>query len=530
MEQKDTEYIGLKTILINYMSHWRLFLGAFLFTLAAGILYVVFYPRTYEVMARIQLQEDKGIGAVGAGLGEAAGLLRSFGLGGGVSGTLNVDDELNLLTSNALMKKVALDLGINVEYTRPRSFYRLYDNTPIKLTAADSLTREKLSEEVKFIVRLNDGSIHIKTKSRSRDENSFTFASLPAVLPLPEGNFILDYGVKHLPIEDMDILYKPAGWKAEEMEKEFTIEVYSKNSNIIELSCTDYERNRAVNTINKLISYYNRETTAYMKELNSKTLAYLDARIDSLTLDLQVIEIEIADFKNINSLTDVEHDVQFYVAQLAEIQTKIVELETQAHLIRLMSDFVKDPANQYSPMPGLMSQEGDKSSPIQLYNQMLIERARIIQNSNENNPLVPSLTLQSDRLRESVYLSIENLEKATRQSISDMKAKEKILFNTMKSYPGKERSYIELKRRQEIAQGIYLILLQKREETALESGLASERGKIIDAAFVKKKPVAPRKIYAALGIILFTILIPVVWLFIQTQVSSLLGEYRRRKQ
>ena len=229
-------------------------------------------------------------------------------------------------------------------------------------------------------------------------------------------------------------------------------------------------------------------------------------------------------------MTDVEYDVQFYVNQMRDIQTKIIELETQIHLVKLMDDFVKNPANKYSPMPGLMSPEGDKTTSISLYNQSLIERARVIQSSNENNPLVTTLTIQADKLRESVFLSIENMQTATKHALSDIQAKEKQIFDLMRRIPDQERDYIDLKREQEIIQGIYLILLQKKEETALEEGLNQDRIKIVDSAFVKKKAVAPRKIFAAIGILIFTMVVPVVWLFVKEQFLEIVAEYRRRRR
>jgi uncharacterized protein involved in exopolysaccharide biosynthesis len=523
------ETISLKNIIVEYISHWKLFLFTFIFFFIAAVLYIFLYPKTYEIMARIQLQEDRGFGGGGGGLGEAAGLLKSFGFGGGGSSSLSMDDEINMLKSNRLMSEVARDLGINVVYTNPHSFYKLYDKTPYRLSA-DTLFGH-LSGEIEFAVRPKNGIINVKTESKRNGKHNFTLTSLPATIELPEGIFSLDYAnniVDHS-LVPLDITYKPAGWTAEEMEKDFTIEVFSKSSNVIEMSCDDYEPNRGLNTLNKLIAYYNREAESEKHNINSQTLIYLDQRIDSLTRDLQLIELAIADFKNTNSLMDVEHDVQYYTSQLSEIQSKITEMETQSHIIRLMSDFIQTPANKYNQMPVLMSQDGEKNSPIQAYNQVLIERARIIQNSNESNPLVANLTLQADKLRESVHLSIENMAKAMQQSINEMKRKEKLLYDTMKRFPNNERDLIELKRQQEIAQGIYLILLQKREETALSNGLQNERARIIDSAYVKKKPIAPRKIYAALALMIFTIVIPVTWIFIRKQTSVLLDEYRSQR-
>ncbi|MDR1259756.1 MAG: tyrosine protein kinase [Tannerellaceae bacterium] len=529
MEIKDNEVIGLKSIIVKYLLHWKFFLIVFIISFIPAVSYLIWYPRTYEIMARIQIMEEQDLGGASLGMSEAMGLMRSFGLNGITKGSVNIEDELSMLNSNALLKKMVRDLGINVDYKRPFSFYRLYDGNPFILTA-DSITNGLINEDVEFAVRYKGEKIHIKTESRTFGKNSFTFSSLPALISLPNGNFTLDYapGGKEAKPGNMNITFHPTGWTAEELEKDLLIEEISKTSTVIELSCTDYERNRGVRMLNRIIQLYNKETRAYLNEENGKTLAYLDARIDTVTNSLRLVEKDIAVYKNANTLTDVEHDVEFYVEQMRDIKMKLIELESQSHLVKIMDEFVKNPDNKYNLVPILLAQEGE-SSPIMVYNGILVERARIIQNSNEGNPLAINLTRQADQLRESVFSSISNAQRATMQAINDVKVKEKELFARMESYPEKERDFFELKRQQEIFQGIYLILLQKREETALNLDMDREKAKVLDAAFVKSKPIAPRKLYAAIGMLIFTLFIPVAYLFCKEQSIVLLREYRRVK-
>jgi hypothetical protein len=482
------------------------------------------------MMARIQIIEDQELGGGSFGLGEAAGLMRSFGLNSIAQGTVNIEDELSTLTSNALLKKMVCDLGINAEYKRPYSFYRLYENNPYLLTT-DSLTNERLNEDIEFAVRLHDGQIIVRTKSKRMGKHTFRFSSLPAFISLPNGDFTLDYapGKTKDALENMNIIFYPATWIAEKLEEEFLIEETSKSSTVIELSCTDYELSRGVNMLNRLIHFYNEDAGSYKSKEALKTLTYLNARIDSITRSLGLIERDIAVYKNANNLMDGVHDVEFYIGQMHEIQVKLIELESQSHLVKMMDEFVKDPANKYNLVPILLSQEGEKGSPIMAYNDVLLERTRVIQNSNKDNPIAKNLTEQADQLRESVFLSISNARKATRQAIDEIKEKEKELFKLMETFPDKERDFIELKRQQEIFQGVYLILLQKKEETALSNDLNRERAKILDAAFVKRKPIAPRKLYAAIGMMILTLVVPVTYLFAKEQSRSLIKEYRRVK-
>ena len=52
------ETISLKSILIGYLRHWRLFLGTFVISLIPAVLYLIYYPTTYEIMARFKVQDD----------------------------------------------------------------------------------------------------------------------------------------------------------------------------------------------------------------------------------------------------------------------------------------------------------------------------------------------------------------------------------------------------------------------------------------------------------------------------------------
>ena len=137
--------------------------------------------------------------------------------------------------------------------------------------------------------------------------------------------------------------------------------------------------------------------------------------------------------------------------------------------------------------------------------------------------------MQVDKLREGVHVMIDNADKSCQRTLADLRDKEKKLLEKMKSVPMLEHEYIGFKRQQEILQGVYLLLLQKREETVLSLGQQTERARVIDPAFVMKKPVGPRKLYAAIGMLLLTLVIPVGFLTCRSLLKSLWVEYRRTR-
>lgn len=176
-----------------------------------------------------------------------------------------------------------------------------------------------------------------------------------------------------------------------------------------------------------------------------------------------------------------------------------------------------------------MTVEGEQGGAVTKYNEAIVERDRILKNSNETNPMFKIMDNQVETLRKGVFLMIENAQKATSRTLDGLKSKEKELLSKMRTIPAKEREYVNYRRNQEILQGLYLMLLQKREETMLSLGNETERARLIEPAYIKKKTLGPRKLYAAAGILFLTLVIPVGYLFTKDLIISLKEEYKRTK-
>ncbi|MDR2120754.1 MAG: tyrosine protein kinase [Tannerella sp.] len=529
-EIKDNETIGLKTIVVRYMRRWKLFLAVFILSFIPAVLYLVFYPRTYAFMARIQVQEDSGVGPAGFGLGEAAGIMKSFGIGGGSMGAVNIEDEISILSSNRILSRMILELGLNVEYTRPYSFYKMYRDAPLKLTM-DSAAMMRMDDRYDFTVSVSKRKIAVKVKGGlEKKKAKFVYTSLPALIAFDGHTFTLDFDNDGSIDRDfkLNIRCMPPRWTAENFADEFMIEEVSKSSNVIELSCTDHVSERGKAMLDVLMRKYNEDASAFKRTADHQLIRFVDGRIEGVMSELRDVERRIETYKEKNQMTLLESDVLFYTEQMKELQIKIIELEAESRLIRMMDEYVKDPANNYNVLPSLLSvAEGEKGSAIGLYNEAVLERDRLLKNSNETNPAFKSMSAQVDKLRNGVFLMIENAEKTCRGTLLDLKAKEKSLLDRMKSVPAQEREYIDYKRQQEILQGVYIVLLQKREETVISLGQEKDHARIIDPAYMLKKPIGPKKLYAAIGILALTLLIPIGILFAKDILKSIMEEYKR---
>lgn len=530
----DREAVGLRPIIAGYLRQRTVILISAIISLVAAIIYLLVYPKTYEVMARIQIQDDVSMMASGGiGLGDAAGVMKTFGLGGLNSGSgVSIDDEISTLRSNSLMRKMVTRLGLYAEYRRPLSFVKLYGEEPVHVIC-DSTTLDALDDKVEFRLTATDrDEVTIKAKADGKKE-TFHFDGFPAEVRLHGKTFRFERvkqraGASNGDVK-LDITVYPPRWVAEKAADDFLIEDYSKSANIIELSCTDYERRRAKDMLNVLIDYYNQEAYDYKKAQSDVSLVFLNERIAHVMDELEKVERNIERYKAANKITDVEYDIQYYAEYMRDLKGRMIEAETQANMIAMMDAFVKNPANRYKLVPSLLTSGAAETegSAIFLYNQALLEREKAIHNSNEQNPMVASLTTQVDRLRETVFQSINNAQQSMQLTRRALEKQERELLDRMGSVPVQERIYVDYKRQQEILQGVYLILLQKREEISLALGQKTDRAKIVDTAFVKAKPVAPRKVFALAGFFVLTLVLSIGWIVCRDQYRLLRKEMKR---
>ena len=534
MDKQNKENIGLRPIIVDYLRHWKLILGTGIFVLIVAILYLIIYPTTYETMARVQIQEENDLMSTGSiGLGEAAGMMKSFGLGGLSRPGVSIDDEILTFYSSSLMSKAITQLELYIEYTKPNVFwYKMYGEEPVKVIC-DPATLSNMHESIKFyITTAGNGKINIKSKTK-KETHKFQFDSFPAVVEVKQGRFVF---TKNPAISVSSFTLKaevfPPSWVAEKLAKDMNIEDYSKSSNMIEFTYQDHKRERAKDIMNSLISLYNEDAFSFKKKIGNGSLVFLEERIESVVTDLNDVERKIEVFKTTNKLTDVQYDIQYYAEYMRDLRTKILEVETDTKLLELMDEFVKNPKNKYEMIPSLYTATTSEteSSPISLYNVTLMERERALKTSTEDNPVVINLTSQIDLLRESVFQMIKNMHQAMVLAKKNLEENERQLLKRMGDVPEQERFYRDYIRQQEIFQGVYLILLQKREEIALSIGQNVDKAKVIDAAFVMKKPVAPRKLYAAIGLIVMTLFISIGWIFCKEQTVAIWRQLKEEKK
>ncbi len=485
---EQEEQVDYKALFFKYLIHWKWFVASIVVCLIGGWIYLHYTTPVYSITGSVIIKDNKKNSSAGTGLGDLEDL-------GFYSSTSNFDNEVEVLHSRTLLKKVVEELDLYINY-RTRENLRpveLYKDTPVKvwLTPEEA---EKLPNgaAVLEVVLKPGGKLSVSTEI---DEQEFKqdFDKLPALLTTPYGTFSFTPGDSAIVEKEQEITVTVAAPRimANGYADALSVEPTSKTTTIAQITLQNTSPQRGVDFINKLIEIYNRDANDDKNEVASKTAEFIDERIKIINGELGTTEKELETFKRDAGLTDLKSDAQLALSENSEYEKKRAENSTQLRLVQFLSEYANNPDHAYEVLPvnvGLT--DTGLTELINRYNEMLLERKRLLRTSSESNPVVVNLDASIRAMRSNVQTTILSVQKGLMITKADLERQAGKYAGRITSAPGQERQLVSISRQQEIKAGLYLMLLQKREENAITLASTANNARIVDEAQAGLLPVS----------------------------------------
>lgn len=487
---EQEEQVDYKALFFKYLIHWKWFVASIVVCLIGGWIYLHYTTPVYSITGSVIIKDNKKNNSVSTGLADLEDL-------GFYSSTNNFDNEVEVLHSRTLLKKVVEELDLYINY-RTRENLRpveLYKDTPVKvwLTPEEA---EKLPNgaAVLEVVLKPGGKLSVSTEI---DEQEFKqdFNKLPALLTTPYGTFSFTPGDSAIVEKEQEITVTVAAPRimANGYANALSVEPTSKTTTIAQITLQNTSPQRGVDFINKLIEIYNRDANDDKNEVASKTAEFIDERIKIINGELGTTEKELETFKRDAGLTDLKSDAQLALSENSEYEKKRAENSTQLRLVQFLSEYANNPDHAYEVLPvnvGLT--DTGLTELINRYNEMLLERKRLLRTSSESNPVVVNLDASIRAMRSNVQTTILSVQKGLMITKADLERQAGKYAGRITSAPGQERQLVSISRQQEIKAGLYLMLLQKREENTITLASTANNARIVDEAQAELFPVSPK--------------------------------------
>ena len=481
---EDEKPIDYKAILFEYLMYWPWFVACLILCLAGAWIYLRYQPPVYNVNATVLIkQDDKGKSSVNNPLATMQDL-------GMLSMASNFDNEMEILHSRTLIRKVVNTLGLNIRYAEPRSFgyaLPLYKHdTPIKVWMTPEET-EKLTDPLNLQLDCtSDGKVkatatYILNENKNTTEK--TFDRLPGVFVTPVGTLTLNAKDSTRIQEERTIqvqIVSPTS-AAKVCQGNLSTEPTSKQTTIVRLNYNDTHVGRGLDFLNTLVALYNADANDDKNEVASRTAEFIDERISIINHELGTTESELAQYKQKAGLTDLTSDAKLALQGNAEYEQKRAENATQLRLVEFLKEYIERPENRMEIIPANIGlSDNGLSTLIGQYNEMLTERKRLLRTSSESNPAVVNLDTSLEATRKNIQTSVASVLKGLEITRNDLNREAAQFANRINNAPQQEKELLSISRQQEIKASLYLMLLQKREENAITLAATANNGRMVE--------------------------------------------------
>ena len=477
---EDEKPIDYKAILFEYLMYWPWFVACLILCLTGAWGYLRYQTPVYNVNATVLIkQDDKGKGSANGPLATMQDL-------GMLSMASNFDNEMEILRSRTLIKKVVNTLGLNIRYAEPRSFgyaLPLYkQDTPIKVWMTPE-EADKLAEPLNLQLDCTpDGNVKATANYIQHGKESIAekmFDRLPGVLVTPVGTLTLNAKDSTKIQEERTIqvrIVSPTA-AAKVCQGNLSTEPTSKQTTIVRLNYNDTHVGRGLDFLNTLVALYNADANDDKNEVASRTAEFIDERISIINHELGTTESELAQYKQKAGLTDLTSDAQLALQGNAEYEQKRAENATQLRLVEFLKEYIERPENRMEIIPANI---GLSDNGIGQYNEMLTERKRLLRTSSESNPAVVNLDTSLEATRKNIQTSVASVLKGLEITRNDLNREAAQFANRISNAPQQEKELLSISRQQEIKASLYLMLLQKREENAITLAATANNGRMVE--------------------------------------------------
>ena len=521
MEEEQSSF-NFQTIYTTFILNWKWFVLSVFICLGIGFLYLRYTTPIYNTKAKLLIKDDDNRSYRRGGI-QGLESMSNLGI---ISNSYGIENEQEILTSTTIAEQAVRDLKIYVTYyIKGRIKKRLiYKKQPLNIDM-DYAHLDRMNQPIKLSIKRNGNNYKIKgtyftpideLTSSGPYEIDQTITNIPSVIRTKAGIITITANGRYK-LEDGETLiatiqspriasYKYVG--------ALSVEQSSKTSSVLNISLNDQDINRGMDYLRQLVICYNGQANEDKNEIAAKTEEFINDRLAKISTELSSTDGALENFKRNNKVIELQLSAQSLAANTSNFEQKLNDANTQISLINSLIAFANRPGNKHQVLPSNVGlQDQASTSLINEYNKTALERNRLLRTASENSPVVSELTARLDDMSSSIEQALIQARKGLIIERDAIKSQLGQYTGEITKAPEQERILTQIGRQQEVKSGLYLMLLEKREENSISLAATADKGKLIEAPQFAGK-VSPKGSIIMLIALLLGVAIPSVIIYI----------------
>lgn len=487
--QQNNNGLTLKSIVAFAVSKWYWFIISLIVTMSVALIYLMKTTPEYTRTASLLIKnEDKNGGTGGTSID-----MSELGI---VQNTTNLENEICIVESPELMAEVVSRLSLNDHYTVKEGLRNvvLYRQSPALFVPVDTVSSYVISFD--FTVS-NDGKIRISNAdiNETSIDKDFTTAFGDSI---KIGNSVLsviepNWDCEQLKGKTIRYVHTPVMATANSLAERISATLRNDKASIINISITCPSIAEADDILSTLIQVYNERWIEDKNQIAVSTSRFIDERLGVIEKELGNVDSDISSYKSEHLLPDVSAATNMYMAQSSEAQSAILDLNNQISVAEMVRSQLSGDSFDH-PLPvntGIVN--ADIESAIGQYNNIVIERNRLLESTSEVNPIVKDRTQALRTLKGNIMASINAYIATLRTQMSNARRQVSATTSKIAANPNQAKYLLSVERQQKVKESLYLFLLQKREENELTQAFTAYNTNMVRAPYGSNAPTFPKK-------------------------------------
>ena len=500
-----------RTVILN----WYWFVLSLIIFGGIGAIYLRYTTPLYQSTAKLLIKDDANSGKRGASLQNITNI-------GTISNSTGIDNEMEILASHSIAEDAIRDLKLYVNYATEGKVKDViaYRDQPLTVDI-DAAHLDRLNRPINLNIT-KKGSSYIVTGTYSvptNEENiegpfsiNKKFTSLPATIPTRAGIITINSNngrtLQEAQVLKVNIVSPKMA--SDKYVGELQIAPSAKGTSIVQLQLTDEVPQRSLDYLKQLAIVYNRQANEDKNVVAHQTEKFINSRLEKINAELGKTEGELQNYKQRNGMVELKMNASNSVTNQNASEQKLAEMETQIELFNTIAREVESSSRNLSQViPSNVGLDDESSTAlINKYNELVLERNRLLRSASESSPVVEPLTAQIRDLNYNIRRAIASARRNLQIQRDALLTQVDKYTNEVEETPQQERMLTQIGRQQEVKSGLYLMLLQKREENSISLAATADKGKLIDDPQLNGQ-VSPNSTYIMLIALAIGLTIPV---------------------